>query len=258
VKKPFDLNGKTAIVTGGGSGIGKAIAIALAGNGSKVTLFDLNDENGQQVVKEIESEGGEAAFIPCDVSNLKSVKSGFHHALNSKSLDILINNAGIAHVGNLGDTEPEDLDKIYSVNIKGVFHCMKEGIRHMKNGGAIVNMSSVAAHVSVENRFAYAMSKGAVHTMTLSVAKDYMHQNIRCNSIAPARIHTPFVDGYLSKNFPGKEKEMFEALSKTQPIGRMGQPDEVAALALYLCSDEATFITGTCFPIDGGFMKLNN
>ena len=125
-------------------------------------------------------------------------------------------------------------------------------------GGVIVNMASIAALVGIPDRFVYSTTKGAIIAMTLSVAKDYISENIRCNSISPARVHTPFVDGFISKNYPGQEKIMFEKLSKTQPIGRMAKPEEIAALALYLCSDEASFITGCDYPIDGGFVKLNN
>jgi 2-keto-3-deoxy-L-fuconate dehydrogenase len=151
------------------------------------------------------------------------------------------------------------LDRIYNVNVKGVFHSLKEGVELMRaNGGSIVNLSSIAAHAGISDRFAYSMSKGAVHAMTLSVAKDYLKMGIRCNSISPGRVHTPFVDGFLAKNYPGNEKEMFEALSKTQPIGRMGKPQEIGSLVLYLCSNEASFITGTDFTIDGGFLTLNS
>jgi len=259
MKKMFNLSGKKAIVTGGGSGIGKAIAITLANNGAEVTILELNRENGQSVADEIVSSGGKASCIKCDISNLESVREAFESVTENGDLDILINNAGIAHVGNVDDTSPEDFDKIYNVNVKGVYHCLKTGVEKMKTkGGAIINVSSVAALVGLSSRFAYSMSKGAVHAMTLSVAKDYLEYNIRCNSIAPGRVHTPFVDGFLAKNYPGKEKEMFENLSKTQPIGRMGKPEEIGALVLYLCSEEASFITGTCYPIDGGFVTLNN
>ncbi len=255
----FNLSGKKAIVTGGGSGIGRAIAIALAENGADVSILEVNVDNGKQVVAEITAKGGKANSISCDVTDLKSVEQAFNMATYDDQLDILINNAGIAHVGNVENTSPEDFDRIYDVNVKGVFHCLKVGVEKMKSkGGAIVNLSSIVAHVGIPDRFAYSMSKGAVHTMTLSVAKDYISHNIRCNSIAPARVHTPFVDGFISKNYPGKEKEMFDKLSKTQPIGRMGKPDEIGALVLYLCSDEASFITGSSFPIDGGFITLNN
>jgi NAD(P)-dependent dehydrogenase (short-subunit alcohol dehydrogenase family) len=173
--------------------------------------------------------------------------------------DILINNAGIAHIGKAGTTNEEDFDRIVNVNVKGVYNCLFASIPLMKKkgGGVILNMASVAAWVGIPERFAYSMAKGAVAAMTLSVAKDYIDENIRCNSISPGRVHTPFVDGFLKKNYPGKEEEMFEKLSKTQPIGRMARPEEIAALALYLCSDEASFITGTDYPIDGGFLKLN-
>ena len=174
-------------------------------------------------------------------------------------IDILINNAGIANIGNVGNTSEEDFDKVFAVNVKGMFNCLKYGIENMSSkGGVIINISSIAAHVGISDRFAYSMSKGAVHAMTLSVAKDYITRGIRCNSISPARVHTPFVDGFLAKNYPGNEEEMFLALSNTQPMGRMGKPEEVGALVLYLCSDEASFITGTDFPIDGGFINLNN
>lgn len=254
----FNLSGRKAIVTGGGSGIGKAIAMALAGKGAEVAILDLNQESGQELADAISDSGGKAVCIQCDVSDMDSVSRAFERACASKPLDILVNNAGIAHVGNVFTTSIEDFEKVYKVNVSGVFHCLKAGVEKMKsNGGSIINISSVAAHVGLTDRFAYSMSKGAVHTMTLSVAKDFLAEKIRCNSIAPGRVHTPFVDGFLAKNYPGKEKEMFESLSNTQPIGRMGKPEEIGSLALYLCSDEASFITGSCFSIDGGFITLN-
>lgn len=255
MNKLFDLSGKRAIVTGGGSGIGRAISIALATNGAQVSIFDLNMDNAEAVALEITNAGGEATAVKCDVSDEKSVKQ----AMDNRAIDILINNAGIAHIGNVSNTTPEDMDRIYNINVKGAYHCLREGVNLMKvKGGTIINVSSVAAHVGITDRFAYSMSKGAIHAMTLSVARDFLSNNIRCNSISPARVHTPFVDGFLEKNYPGNEKEMFQALSSTQPIGRMGKPAEIGALVLYLCSDEASFVTGTDFPIDGGFITLNN
>ena len=179
--------------------------------------------------------------------------------LNGTPIDILINNAGIAHVGNIEACEEKDLDHLYEVNIKGVYNCTRAIIPFMvKNkNGCIINLTSIASSVGIKDRFAYSMSKGAVLTMTYSIASDYINDNIRCNCISPARVHTPFVDGFIRKNYPGQEKQMFENLSKTQPIGRMGTPQEIADLALYLSSDEASFITGSNFPIDGGFVKLN-
>jgi NAD(P)-dependent dehydrogenase (short-subunit alcohol dehydrogenase family) len=174
--------------------------------------------------------------------------------------DILVNNAGIAHIGTADNTSEEDFDRVMNVNVKGVYNCLHAGIPQLRanGGGAILNMASVAAWVGIKERFAYSTGKGAVMAMTLSVAKDYLQDRIRCNSISPGRVHTPFVDGFLARNYPGREAEMFEQLSKTQPIGRMAKPSEVAALALYLCSDEAAFITGTDYPIDGGFITLNS
>ncbi len=254
----FDLTGKKAIVTGGGSGIGRAIAKALAGNHAEVHIFDLKQEEALLVVSEIEKDGGTAHTYSCNVAIQDQVRTLVDEIGHDSSIDILINNAGIAHIGNVEKTTEADMDKVYQVNVKGVYNCINAVIPYMKNkGGVILNMASIGATVGIRDRFAYCMSKGAVLTMTYSVAKDYLEYNIRCNSISPGRVHTPFVDGYLKDNFPGEEEKMFEKLSKTQPIGRMGTPEEIGNLALYLCSDEASFATGTDYPIDGGFIKLN-
>jgi 2-keto-3-deoxy-L-fuconate dehydrogenase len=171
---------------------------------------------------------------------------------------ILVNNAGISHIGTVETTTVEDFDNVMRVNVKGFYNCMHAVVPHMKDngGGVILNMASIAGSLGIPDRFAYSASKGAVIAMTYSVARDYLAHNIRCNCISPARVHTPFVDGYLRKNYPGREQEMFEKLAKTQPIGRMGTPDEVASLALFLCSDEASFITGVDYPIDGGLLNM--
>lgn len=258
----FSLSGKTAIITGGASGIGLAISETFARKGADIYIFELNKEQAEQVAAGIrrQAENGTAVAVGCDVSDQESVKQAVEAIGRERRIDILVNNAGVAHVGRLDDTTEADLDRIYRVNVKGAYNCMHAVIGPMKQqgGGVILNMASVAALVGIPDRFAYSMSKGAVLSMTLSVAKDYLEAGIRCNSISPARVHTPFVDGFLAKNYPGKEQEMFEKLSKTQPIGRMARPEEVANLALYLCSDEAGFITGCDYPIDGGFTKLNN
>uniref|UniRef100_UPI0040486034 SDR family NAD(P)-dependent oxidoreductase n=2 Tax=Roseivirga sp. TaxID=1964215 RepID=UPI0040486034 len=255
----FSLHGKSAIITGAGSGIGRAIALVFAEAKANVQVLDLNIEAANLVVKEIEAAGGTAQSHACDVSNQTEVKKVIDAIAENQAIDILINNAGIAHVGNLENTSEEDLDRIYSVNVKGVYNGMFASIPHMKkSGGVILNMASVASSVGIADRFAYSMSKGAVLTMTLSVAKDYVKEGIRCNCISPGRVHTPFVDGFIAKNYPGEEKEMFEKLSATQPIGRMGQPEEIANLTLFLCSDEASFITGTDYPIDGGIYKTQH
>jgi NAD(P)-dependent dehydrogenase (short-subunit alcohol dehydrogenase family) len=256
----FRLDRKVAIITGGGSGIGRAIAKVFAGQGASVFVLDMDQEAGNSVVKEILQEKGKAEFRKCDVADQTAATGVVENIFaQGGSIDILVNNAGIAHIGTAESTSEADFERLIRVNIKGVYNCIKAAIPHMKkNGGTILNMASAAATVGIPERFGYSMTKGAVLSMTLSVAKDYVNQNIRCNCISPGRVHTPFVDGFITKNYPGREKEMFEKLSKTQPIGRMAQPEEIAYLALYLCSEEAAFVTGCDYPIDGGFIRLNN
>lgn len=255
---PFNLSGKTALITGGASGIGRAIAEVFAKNGAQVYILDYNETQAKEVVETFRADNLELHYKICDVSKEDQVQHVIDEIADENSLDILVNNAGVAHVGNIENTTEADLDRIYAINIKGVFNCAKAVIKHMKGkNGVIINMASIASSVGISDRFAYSMSKGAVLTMTYSIAKDYVDEGIRCNSISPARVHTPFVDGFIAKNHPDNQEEMFEKLSKTQPLGRMGKPVEIAHLALYLASDEASFITGTDFPIDGGFIKLN-
>jgi len=257
----FRLDGKTAIVTGGGSGIGRAIASLFGKQGAEVCILDYDETAATNVADEIKSNGGRAHGIKCDVSNHELVHSIVQAIIKNFSyVDILVNNAGVAHIGTAENTKEEDFDRLFNVNVKGVYNCIHAAIPLLKKagGGCIINMASIAALVGIPDRFVYSTAKGAVMAMTLSVAKDYLQENIRCNSISPARVHTPFVDGFLKNNYPGKEEEMFDKLSKTQPIGRMGTTEEIAALALYLCSDEASFITGCDYLIDGGFVKLNN
>jgi 2-keto-3-deoxy-L-fuconate dehydrogenase len=256
----FRLDHKTAVISGGGSGIGRAISVVFASQGATVYILDVDETGGRETVSSIEKEGGKAVFKKCNVSGQKEVNQVISDIIQEAgAIDILINNAGIAHIGNAENTLEADFDRLLQVNVKGIYNCLHAVIPHMKDrGGVIINMASVASIVGIPDRFAYSMTKGAVAGMTLSVAKDYIHHQIRCNSISPGRVHTPFVDGFISKNYPGKEKEMFEKLSKTQPIGRMAKPEEIAYLALYLCSEEAAFITGCDYPIDGGFVKLNN
>lgn len=257
----FSLKGKNAVITGGGSGIGQAIAFTFAANGADVRLFDLNDDTAEQTLNQIIQAGHHARRYHVNVADQADVQKHIQQVVAEDSkLDILVNCAGIAHVGKLDQTTEADFERIFSVNVKGVYNCMYASIAQMlqQGGGVILNMASVASSVGIADRFAYSMSKGAVLTMTLSVAKDYIDKNIRCNCISPARVHTPFVDGFIAKNYPGREKEMFDNLSRTQPIGRMAEPDEIAALALFLCADETGFITGSDYPIDGGFIRLNN
>lgn len=258
MNKKFD--GKVALITGGGSGIGQSASLQLAKEGAHILIIDLDIEAAKYTQNMIEIFGGQASVYQCDISNSSQVKEVVAGILVENKIDILVNNAGIAHVGNLEGTSEDDLDRLYNVNIKGTYNFMSAVIGSMKEqkSGVIINLASVASSVGIEDRFAYSMSKGAVLTMTYSVAKDYINDGIRCNCIAPGRVHTPFVDNFLEKNYPDNKEEMFDKLSKSQPIGRMGKVDEIASLIVYLCSDEAAFITGSNFPIDGGFVTLNN
>ena len=259
VPRMFSLAEKTAVVTGAGSGIGQAIAIALAKQGAFVDVLEIDLNAANDTAERIRSAGGQADAIKCDIANHSQVQEVFDK-LGSKRgrLDCLVNNAGIAHVGNITNTSEEDFDRVMSVNLKGVFNCLKGGVKLMlkSGGGAIVNIASTVATMAINDRLAYSTSKGGVLAMTYSVAKDHLHDNIRCNAILPGRIHTPFVDGFIAKNYPDNQAEIFKKLSEYQPIGRMGKPEEVAAIAVFLCSDEASFITGSPFPVDGGTLYV--
>ena len=237
----IDLKNKRAVITGAASGIGLAIANTFAKHGATVVRLDLHADEG---------------VIACDVSSESSVAAAF--ASIGSPIDVLVNCAGIAHVGSLQTTTPADFDRLYNVNVRGTYLCMKAVIDSMvaAKSGVILNMASIAATCGLADRFAYSMTKGAVLSMTLSVAKDYIAQGIRCNCISPARVHTPFVDGFLAKNYSGREAEQMQVLAASQPIGRMGTPEEIATLALYLCSDAASFLTGCDYPIDGGYFNL--
>lgn len=254
----FRLAGKVAVVTGGGSGIGQAIALKLAAHGAVIRILDVNEAAGAATCQQISGAGGTASAHVCDVSGQPDVKALFDQLFRRDRIHILINNAGVSHIGTVESTAEPDFDRLVRVNVKGFYNCMHAVVGHMKSsgGGVIINMASIAGSSGLPDRFAYSMSKGAVIAMTYSVARDYLAHNIRCNCISPARVHTPFVDDYLHKSYPGREKEMFERLAKSQPVGRMGEPVEVASLALFLCSDEAAFITGVDYPIDGGFLNL--
>ena len=183
-----------------------------------------------------------------------------HQAIESipSKLDVLINNAGIPHIGTLSSTNTADFERLFAVNVKGLFLCSQAALPKLieNGGGSILNMCSVAATIGIPDRFAYSMTKGATLSMTLSIARDYVHHGIRCNCISPGRVHTPFVDGFLAKNYPGKEEEMFEKLAATQPIGRMGTPSEIAEMAYFISSDQGQFITGSNFTVDGGFSGI--
>ena len=254
----FKLNGKVAVITGGGSGIGQAISKLFGQQGAHVEVLDVDGRAAADTAAAIVAGGGSAAGAACDVSDAAAVTSAFEQIVTrTRRLDILINNAGIAHVGNIERTSEDDLDRLYRVNVKGVFLCTRAAVPTMvkQGGGVILNMASIVSFIGVADRFAYSMTKGAVLTMTKSVALDYVKQGVRCNCICPARIHTPFVDGFVKKNYPGREEAVLRELAEYQPMGRMGTPDEVAYLALYLCSDEASFVTGQAYPLDGGVLN---
>lgn len=253
-------NIKNAAVTGGGSGIGRSICLALANAGHHIIVLDLNLAAAEETVALVQEQGGRACAYSLNVAEHAAVAQLFSEIEQEFPIDILINNAGIGFVGNVENTAEDDLDRVYQVNVKGVYNCIHAVIGGMsaRKYGVIINMASIASSVGIEDRFAYSMSKGAVLTMTYSVARDYIDQGIRCNCVSPGRVHTPFVDAYLDKNYPDNKSEMFEKLSKSQPIGRMGTPQEIADLIEYLSSDKASFITGTNFPIDGGFVTINN
>jgi 2-keto-3-deoxy-L-fuconate dehydrogenase len=253
----FRLNGKIAAVTGAGSGIGRAIANTFTNAGARVFVLERDTGAGEETAADIRAKGGASTAIDCDVTSAQSVQAAFGRIdREAPRLDILVNNAGIAHIGTVENTSEGDLDRIYAVNVKGLFLCSQAAVARMKKagGGAILNLASIASLIGLVDRFAYSMSKGAVLAMTRSIAVDFIGDKIRCNCVCPARVHTPFVDGYLKNTYPGREAEMFKQLSEYQPVGRMGTPEEVAALALYLCSDEASFITGQAYPIDGGVL----
>ncbi|MGB6611083.1 MAG: SDR family oxidoreductase [Acidobacteriaceae bacterium] len=252
------LSGKTAIITGGASGIGLAIAKRFASHGSTVFVVDWNEAGAAAATLAIAGLGGTAQAFGCDVSDAASVRKAFDAVFAQSRVDILVNCAGVAHVGSVTSTSEEDFDRILRINVRGVFLCTRAVVEHMRErgGGVILNMASIAGSAGLPDRFAYSTSKGAVLAMTYSVARDCLANKIRCNAISPARVHTPFVDGFVAKNYPGQEAEMMEELGKAQPIGRMAQPEEVAGLAVWLCSDEASFVTGVDYPLDGGYMNL--
>jgi 2-keto-3-deoxy-L-fuconate dehydrogenase len=259
------MDGRRLVVTGGASGIGRAIGAALHDSGARVVILDLHSGSAEEAARALGNgalgngaQGAGAVGIGCDVSDGESVATAFAGLTAEGKIDALVNCAGVSHVGSLLTTSEADFDRLFAVNVRGTYLCMKAAVAHMKKegGGTILNMASIAATAGLADRFAYSMTKGAVLSMTLSAARDYVADGIRVNCLSPARVHTPFVDDFVTKNYPGREQEMYEKLAKSQPIGRMGTAEEIASLALYLCSDDASFVTGSNFPIDGGFLTV--
>lgn len=251
------LDGKTAIVTGGASGIGEAISLLFAEQGAQVLIFDVDVTTGHNTCQRIQQAGHQATFVECDITDQAAVDRAVNEvARRCDGLDLLVNNAGIAHVGTVTSTSEDDFDRVMAVNVKGTYNCCRAVIPHMKRGAAICNIASTVSWFGLAERFAYSTSKGAITALTYSVAKDYVEQGIRCNAVLPGRVHTPFVDGFVAANYPGQETEMLRKLSAFQPIGRMAEPRELAVAVLFLCSDEASFVTGSVHPVDGGTLSL--
>lgn len=250
------MKNKTVVITGGGSGIGRAMVKKFSQSGSRVYFIDSNDIAGKKLEEEEQKNGHSVTFWKADVTDFDSIKACI--ASLPGSLDVLINNAGISHIGTVQSTSEDDFERLFQVNVKGIFVCTKASLPKLlqDGGGSILNMCSVAATMGLADRFAYSMTKGAALSMTLSIARDYVDKGIRCNCLSPGRVHTPFVDDFLAKNYPGKEQEMYEKLAASQPIGRMGKPEEIAELAYFISSEKCGFITGVNYPIDGGFLNL--
>lgn len=251
----FRLDGKVALVTGGGSGIGAATCRAFTEQGARVVVADLSEEGGRQVAQDL---GDSALFCRTDVTDLASVQSAVASSVEHFGrLDVLVNNAGVGHVGSVQETDANDWNKLIAVNMTGVFHgsrvAVDQMLRQEPAGGVIVNIASVAGMIGIARRFAYCATKGAVIAMTRQVAVDYVKAGIRCNAICPGTVYSPFVEGYVERFHSDTREETIKELHARQPIGRMGRPDEVADLAVYLASDEAAFMTGSAVVLDGGW-----
>ena len=248
------LEGKSALVTGAGSGIGAAIAETFAEEGAHVFVADINEAAGRETVSKIDGAGGTATLVALDVASDQQCEAVSTEILkDDEGLDILVNNAGIGHVGTLLQTEGDDLDRLYRVNVRGVFNLCKAFLPSMieRGNGNIINLASIGGVLAVRDRLAYCTTKFAVVGLTKSIALDHARQGIRCNCICPGRVETPFVAARL-KEYPDPEAA-YQEMASTQALGRMAKPVEIAHAALYLASDESSFVTGTDFLIDGGW-----
>jgi len=243
---PFSLEGRHALVTGGASGIGEAICRVFYAAGASVTILDIDLARAEALAAEL---AGSTA-VGCDITDEEAVKNAIARV---QILDVLVNNAGIGLVGGIEDTSPEDFRRLMRVNVEGMFLVAKHALPLIRAArGSIVNIGSVAGLIGVKKRFAYCATKGAVIAMSRQLAVDYATE-IRVNCICPGTVHTPFVEGYLEKNYKNEKEKMLAELHARQPVGRMGRPEEIAHLALYLSSREASFVTGSLITIDGGW-----
>ena len=251
----FKLDGKVAVVTGAGSGIGAAIAVAMAAHGARVYVAERDEGTGPKVVERIRTAGGAAEFVHLDVSDDAGCRACAGRVLgeNGGRVDILVNNAGIGSVGTVLTTKEEDLDRLWRVNVKGVMFMTQAFLPAMveRRWGSIVNIASIGGVVGVRDRFAYCTTKFAVVGMTKCVAIDHAESRVRCNAICPGRVETPWVAQRISE-YPDPKKA-YEEMASTQALRRMGTPEEVAAAAVYLASDEAAFVTGSALILDGGW-----
>lgn len=250
----FSLQNKVALVTGAGSGIGAAIAEVFGQAGAHVFVADVDEAGGHHTMERIRKGQGNADFLPLDVTHeaqCEQARQTVHW--HFKKLDILVNNAGVGHVGTMLQTTGADLDRLFAVNVRGMFNVTKVFLPAMieRKYGVIINMASIGGVVAVRDRLAYTTSKFAVVGFTKALALDHALQGIRANCICPGRVETPFVKARLAE-YPDPEKA-YREMASTQAVGRMAQPAEIAAAALYLASDESAFVTGTDFIIDGGW-----
>ena len=246
---PFRLDGRTAVVTGGASGIGEATCRALTQAGAAVTIADIDRPRAEALSRELPG----SSVLVVDITNEDAVSAA---AAAMAQLDILVNNAGIGLVGTIEETSSADFERLFRVNVEGTFLMTKALLPLiLASSGSIVNVASVAGQVGIKRRFAYCTTKGAVIALTRQLAIDYVGR-IRVNCVCPGTVDTPFVEAYLEKFHKHEKDKVRGELAARQPIGRLGRPDEVAHAILYICSAEAAFMTGSSVVIDGGWTAV--